>query len=82
MKVQGVEISEAALDAVKAWIARQPGGFTFGRVALELSRAGVPYAVAKRAADRLLQQMSRSGLVEFSRDCWCSRPAPTQENAA
>ena len=55
MRVQGTEIDATALATVRAWIARQTVGFTFGDVADELIRATVPYAVHDRAADRVLR---------------------------
>ena len=76
MRVHDIEIDEAALATVRAWIARQTVGFTFNEVALELMRAKVPYAVCDRATDRVLQQMKRAGAVAFRGGYWHTLPAP------
>ena len=82
MRVQGTEIDDAALATVRAWIARQTVGFTFGDVADKLRRAKVPYAISDRATNRLLQQMKRAGVVAFRDGYWHTIPAPEIKETA
>lgn len=82
MRVQGTEIDDAALATVRAWIARQTIGFTFGDVADELILAKVPYSVHYRAVRRLLQQMKRAGDVAFRGGYWHVVPASSKEDKA
>jgi hypothetical protein len=82
MRVHDIEIDEAALATVRAWVARQAGAFTFGDVADELMRAKVPYAVHYMAVARLLQELRRAGAVAFRGGYWHVVPASSKEDKA
>lgn len=68
MVVAGVVVPFATLENAFAWTVGQK--FTLSDLQSGLAGLGVKPSIAYRAADRLLQQKRKAGLVSYSNKSW------------
>lgn len=69
MIVEGVEVSQEALDKAHVWACTQIH-FTYGQLQAELTRYRVNVDVVYRAADRLLQLWKKQGKIIHRKGQW------------
>lgn len=69
MQVEGVEVTQEAIDKATVWACTQIH-FTYGELQVQLRRSRVPEAIADRAADRLLQKWKKAGKIMFRKSQW------------
>lgn len=69
MKVLGHEISQETIDRALNWFPPDRS-FTFSDFQTSLTRHGVHFSVADRAADRILQKAKRAGTHSYSGTQW------------
>ena len=69
MKVKGIEIPQAAIDAVNAYIGRNDG-FTLDEIARVIRDTGWEFGASYDAAERLLRAMRKAGRITFQGKKW------------
>lgn len=69
MKVLGHEISQETIDKALNWFPPDRS-FTFSDLQISLTRQGVAFGVADRAADRILQKAKKAGTHTYSGNQW------------
>lgn len=74
MKVEGHVVAADELhEGFMGFIRNIPGSGTadgLGLLRRKLLKAGVPYGLSERAADRMLQKARRAGLIKYTGGKW------------
>lgn len=69
MKVEGIEVTQEAIDKATVWACTQIH-FTYGELQAQLLRCRVDINIAYRAGDRLLQKWKKEGKIIFRKGQW------------
>ncbi|TGV15786.1 hypothetical protein EN816_00610 [Mesorhizobium sp. M8A.F.Ca.ET.173.01.1.1] len=69
MNVLGTEIPQDAIDRLLKWFP-PARSFSFSEFQSAAVRCGIPFEVADRAADRILQKARKAGTLAYSGGKW------------